>query len=54
MLGVFQQKCLRRILNIRWEDHVKNEEVRKTAGMEPLSCDVKETMENVWPHTETG
>ena len=41
MLDVFQQKCLRRILKIRWEDHVTNEEVQKRADMEQLSCEVK-------------
>ena len=41
MLDVFQQKCLSRILKIRWVVHLKNEEMRKRAGMEPMSCDVK-------------
>ena len=38
MPDVFKQKCLRKILTIRWQDC---EEVRKRAGMEPLSCDVE-------------
>ena len=41
MLQVFQQKCLRRILKICWENHVMNEEMQKRADMEQLSCEVK-------------
>ena len=33
MLDVFQQKCLRRILKISWQDHVTNEEVLRRAGV---------------------
>ena len=40
MLQVFQQKCLRRILKICWENHVMNEEMQKRADMEQLSCEV--------------
>ena len=41
MLDVFQQKCLRRILKISWEDHVTNEEVLGRAGVHQLSSEVK-------------
>ena len=41
MLDVFQQKCLRRILKISWEDDVTNEEVLRRAGVHQLSSEVK-------------
>ncbi|XP_048579012.1 uncharacterized protein LOC125560728 [Nematostella vectensis] len=41
LLDVFQQKCLRRILKISWEDHVTNEEVQRRTGVHQLSSEVK-------------
>ena len=38
---VFQNKCLRKILEVHWKDHVSTEEVLERAEMEPLSRDVK-------------
>ena len=46
----FQHKCLRRILNINWKDHISNKEVLKRASMEQLSREVKKIeMEDDWP-----
>ena len=36
-LEVFQQRCLRNIMNIKWQDRVTNKEVLPLAGMLPLS-----------------
>ena len=41
MLDVFQQKCLRRILKISWEDDATNEEVLRRVGVHQLSSEVK-------------
>lgn len=40
-LDVFQSKCLRQILKIRWQDHVSNESVMERAGIEMMSKEVK-------------
>ena len=40
-INVFQNKCLRKILEVRWQDHVSTEELLERAEMEPLSRDVK-------------
>ena len=36
-LDTFQNKCLRRIMRIRWQQHVRNETVLEIAGMEKVS-----------------
>ena len=41
-LEVFQNKCLRRILKINWQEKITNEEVRARAGIRPLIQDIKE------------
>ena len=41
VLDVFQNKCLRQILRIRWEEHVTTEELHKNADTKPLSVEVK-------------
>ena len=40
-IDIFQNKCLRKILEVRWQDHVSTEELLEWAEMEPLSRDVK-------------
>ena len=40
-IDVFQNKCIRKILEVRWQDHVSTEELLERAEMEPLSRDVK-------------
>nr|XP_006822761.1 PREDICTED: uncharacterized protein LOC102806375 [Saccoglossus kowalevskii] len=39
-LNTFQTKCLRRIMKIKWQDHVRNEELLTRTGMEKLSTTV--------------
>ena len=41
VLDVFQNKCLRQILRIRWEEHVTTEELHENADTKPLSVEVK-------------
>jgi len=38
---VFQNRCLRRIFKIRWQDRITNKEVMEMAEMEAISKDVK-------------
>jgi len=40
-INVFQNRCLRRILKICWQDRITNKEVPEMAEMENLSEDVK-------------
>ena len=40
-VDVFQNKCLRRIYRIKWEDHVSTEELLKRADVRPLSEEIK-------------
>ena len=40
-IDVFQNKCIRKILEVRWQDHVSTEELLERAEMEPLSRNVK-------------
>ena len=40
-VDVFLNKCLRRILNIQWQDHISTEELLRRANMNPLSEEVK-------------
>ena len=39
-VNVFHQRCLRKILRIRWQDHVSTKELLGRAGMKPLSVEV--------------
>ena len=41
MLNIFQNKCLRKILQVRWEDHRSTEELLERANDKPLSNEVK-------------
>ena len=40
-VDVFQNKCLRKILRIKWEDHISTEELLERAGTRPMSQEVK-------------
>ena len=40
-VDVFLNKCLRRIFNIQWQDHISTEELLRRANMNPLSEEVK-------------
>ena len=40
-LYMFLYKCLRRILNIQWQDHISTEELLRRTNMNPLSEEVK-------------
>ena len=40
-VDVFQNKCLRQILRIHWEDHTSNEKLLENADMKPLSAEVR-------------
>ena len=51
ILDVFQNKCLRRIHNIRWQDHITTEEVLAKAEMSPVSKEVKKRRWKFIGHT---
>ena len=37
----FEGRCLRRILHIKWQDHVSNEEVKRRTGVNSINEEVK-------------
>ena len=39
-VNVFHNRCLRKILRIRWQDRVSTKELLERAGMKPLSVEV--------------
>ena len=39
-LDVFDQRCLRRVLKVRWQQHVTNETIKERARQEALSVKV--------------
>ena len=41
MHNIFQNKCLRKILRVRWEDHTSTEELLERANEKPLSNEEK-------------
>ena len=41
MIDVFNNKCLRRILKVHWEEHVSTEELLERTRSRPLSNEVK-------------
>ena len=41
VLNVFQNKCLRKIHSIRWQDHITTKELLARAEMSPVSQEVK-------------
>ena len=40
-INVFESRCLRRILRIRWEDRITNDTVIERAGVDKLSTEIK-------------
>ena len=40
-LQVFMNKCLRRILNVRWPDKIRNEELGKRTNQVPVEEEIK-------------
>ena len=46
-MNTFQNKCLRKILEIRWEDHVSNKEINERSGIKPVS---QETCRRRWKY----
>ena len=40
-IDVFHNKCLLKILRIKWQDHVSTKELLERASMKPLSKEVK-------------
>ena len=54
VLDVFQNKCLRQILRIRWEENVTTGELHENADTKPLSVEVRRRrLEDDWPHPKT-
>ena len=41
-VNVFHNKCLRRILQIQWQNHVSTEELLERADMKPTIKEVKQ------------
>ena len=41
-VDVFHNKCLRRILQIQWQNHVSTEELLERADVKPMSKEVKQ------------
>ena len=41
LVDTFQNKCLRKILKIKWEDHIKNSEINKRTGIKPVSQEIQ-------------
>ena len=39
-VNVFHHRCLQKILQIRWQDHVSTKELLERAGMKPLGVEV--------------
>ena len=39
-LDVFQSRCLRRILKIKWEERISNKEIMERTGMKKMSEEV--------------
>ena len=42
VINTFQNKCLRRIMKIRWQDMVSNKELLERTGMVPLCDEIKQ------------
>ena len=49
-IDVFHNKCLRKILQIKWHDHVTTKELLERASMTPLSEEVKYRRWNMIAH----
>ncbi|GFS01928.1 endonuclease-reverse transcriptase [Elysia marginata] len=40
-IDVFQSRCLRQILRVKWSDRITNSKVLETARMETISCIIR-------------
>ncbi|XP_020623185.1 uncharacterized protein LOC110060730 [Orbicella faveolata] len=49
-IDVFHNKCLRKILRIKWQDHVSTKELLERASMKPLRVEVKYRRGNMIGH----
>ena len=49
-IDVFQQKCLRRILHIKWQNRITNDEVLCRADIQPLSNEIRKRKWNFIGH----
>ena len=54
VLPVFQNKCLRKIHGIRWQDHITTKELLAKAEMSPVSQEVKRRRLNLIGHKKEG
>lgn len=54
-IDVFDNKCLRRILKIQWQDHISTEEQLETTRHEAIERRSEvENMEDDWSHAKAG
>ena len=47
-LKAFHMKCQRQILRIRWQDHVRNDEVAAHTGLRPVIESIRRRREAMW------
>ena len=47
-LEAFRMKCQRQILRIRWQDHVRNDEVAARTGLRPVMESIKRRREAIF------
>jgi len=50
-LQTFINKCLRRIMNIKWTDKITNEELRRITKQKPIEIQIKRRKWNWIGHT---
>jgi len=49
-LEAFHMKCQRQILRIRWQDHVRNDEVAGCTGLRPVMESIRRRREVIFGH----
>jgi len=49
-LEAFHMKCQRQILRIRWQDHVRNDEVAAHTGLRPVMESIRRRREAIFGH----
>ena len=49
-MDVFNNKCLRKILQIQWQDHIGTEQLLEIADMKPVSKEVKQRSRKMIGH----
>ena len=52
MIDTFQNKCPRKIMNIKWEDHVRNEDLLIRTKLRPISEEVSRRRWKFIGHTQ--